>query len=128
MLWADESAPGWRAATTLAWGRKSIEDHGQRLKDDAYVTEASLKHGPWTAFARGEMTENRELLEIEEHGPAHTVGKVSLGALHDFKVAENLALGIGGLLAVNFVPDGLKGEYGSNNPIGAMGFLRLKVD
>jgi hypothetical protein len=127
-LWADEIAPGWKAATTLAWGRKSIADHGQRLKDDAYVAEASLKHGPWTAVARGEMTENRELLDIEEHGPAYTVGKVSLGAVHDFKVAENLALGVGGLLAVNFVPDGLEHEYGGNNPIGAMGFLRLKIE
>ena len=116
------------AATTLAWGRKSIDDHGERLKDDAYVAEASLKHGSWTAFARGEMTESRELLDIEEHGPAYTVGKVSLGAVHDFKVAENLALGVGGLMGVNFVPDGLDDEYGGNNPIGAMGFIRLKVD
>jgi hypothetical protein len=127
-LWADEIASGWKAAATLAWGRKSIEHHGERLKDDAYVAEASLKHGPWTAFARGEMTENRELLEVEEHGPAFTVGKVSLGAVHDFKVAEDLSLGVGGLVAVNFVSGGLKDEYGGNNPIGAMGFLRLKVE
>ena len=98
------------------------------MKDDAYVAEASLKHGPWTTFVRGEMTENRELLDTEEHGPAHTVGKVSLGAVHDFKVAEDLALGVGALLAVNFVPDGLEDEYGGNNPIGAMGFLRLKIE
>ena len=127
-LWADEIAPGWKVATTLAWGRKSIDDHGERLKDDAYVAEASLKHGPWTTFARGEMTENRELLDIEEHGPAFTVGKVSLGAAHDFKVAERLALGVGGLIAVTFVPDSLDDEYGGNNPIGVMGFLRLKIE
>ena len=130
-LYADEIAPGWKLAGTLAWGRKSLKDHhGDWLNDDAYVAEASLKNGPWTVFGRGEITENRELVELEgeEHGPAFTVGKVSLGALRDFKVADHLSLGLGGLFAVNFVPDGLAPLYGGNNPVGAMGFLRLKVD
>jgi hypothetical protein len=130
-LWADEIAPGWKAAGTLAWGRKSIKDHhGERLADNAYVAEASLKNGPWTAFARGEITESRELLESDdgEHGPAFTVGKVSLGGIRDFKVAEHLAVGMGGLVSVNFIPDGLRGEYGGSNPLGAMAFLRLKVE
>ena len=104
------------------------DHHGEHFKDDAYVAEASLKHGAWTVFARGEMTENRELLESRsEHGPAFRVGKVSLGAVRDFRVAGHLALGVGGLFAVNFVPDGLRAAYGGRNPIGAMGFLRLKV-
>ena len=63
-LYAREIAPGWKLAGTLAWGRKSIKDHhGEWLKDDAYVAEASLKHGGWTVFGRGEITENRELLD-----------------------------------------------------------------
>lgn len=129
-LWADEIAPGWKLAGTLAWGRKTIKHHDEEaMKDDAYVAEASLKHGPWTAFARAELTENRELVEDpEEHGPAFKVGKISLGAVHDFKVAEKLSFGVGGLFAVNFVPDGLAPLYGGNNPTGAMGFVRLKID
>ena len=130
-LWADEIAPGWKLAGTAAWGRKSIKDHhGERRTDDAYVVEASLKNGPWTAFARGEITENRELLETAdgEHAPAFTVGKVSIGGIRDFKVAEHFAIGIGGLVAVNFVPDGLRAEYGGSNPLGAMGFLRIKIE
>ena len=123
-LYARDIAPGWKLAGTLAWGRKTVEGH----KDDAYVAEASIKHGPWTIFGRGEITENRELLELEEHGPAFTVGKVSLGAIHDFKLADQVALGLGGLFAVNFVPGGLEPLYGDSNPIGAMGFVRLKVD
>ncbi|HXG81769.1 MAG TPA: hypothetical protein VNJ05_08205, partial [Sphingomicrobium sp.] len=112
-------------AGTLAWGRKTIERH----RDDAFAAEASLKHGPWTIFGRGELTENRELVEDpEEHGPAFQVGKISIGAVHDFQVAKNLSLGVGGLLAVNFVPDDLKPLYGGSNPTGAMGFVRLKVD
>jgi hypothetical protein len=127
-LYAKEITPGWKLAGTLAWGRKTIkEHHGAVLKDDAYVAEASLKHGPWTIFGRGEITENRELLNVEEHGPAFTVGKASLGAVRDFAVGDSLALGVGGLVAVNFVPDDLEPLYGSHNPIGAMGFVRLKI-
>ena len=123
-LWADEIAPGWKLAGTLAWGRKTIEHHD----DDAFVAEASLKHGGWTVFGRGEITENRELLDLDEHGPAFTVGKVSVGAVRDFRVAEHVSLGAGGLVALNFVPDGLADTYGGHNPVGAMGFVRLKLD
>lgn len=121
-LFADEIAPGWKLAGTLAWGRKTVEGH----KDDAYVAEASLKRGPWTLFGRGEITENRELEEGD--GEAFRVGKVSLGVVRDFRLAGHLSFGLGGLLSVNFVPDELASLYGGNNPIGAMGFVRLRVD
>ena len=82
----------------------------------------------WTFFGRGEITENRELFDVEEHGPAFTVGKVSLGAVRDFRLAEHLSFGVGGLFAVNFIPDGLEPLYGAKHPIGTMGFVRLKID
>jgi len=122
-LYAREIAPGWKLAGTLAWGRKSARGHN----DDAYVGEASLKHAGWTAFGRGEMTENRELLDTQSSGPAHRVGKVSLGAVRDFRIVEHLSFGAGGLLAVNFVPNALVPLYGGQNPLGAMGFVRLKL-
>ena len=86
-LWADEVAPGWKMSGTLAWGRKTVDHHGETLKDDAYVAELGLKHAGWTLFGRGEITENRELVEDDEHGPAWRVGKVSVGAVRDFTVA-----------------------------------------
>ena len=122
-LWADEVAPGWKAAATLAWGRKSASGHS----DDAYAVEASVKHGGWTVFGRGEMTDNRELLDLAD-GPAYRVGKVSLGAVRDFRVAEDLSLGGGGLFSLNFVPDPLAPLYGSHSPTGAMAFVRLKLN
>ncbi len=121
-LWADEIAPGWKMATTLAWGRKTVEHHN----DDALAAEASIKHGPWTIFGRGEMTENRELTDLE-HGPAYRVGKASLGAIRDFRIADHWSFGAGGLVAVNFVPDALAAAYGGHNPIGTMGFVRVKL-
>ena len=123
-LYAREIAPDWKLAATVAWGRKTIEHHN----DDAVALEASLKHRGWTLFGRGELTENRELVDSEELGPAYRVGKTSLGAIRDFKFADHLSLGAGGLLAINFVPDALAPIYGGHNPTGVMGFLRLKVD
>jgi hypothetical protein len=124
-LWANDVAPGWHLATTLAWGRKTVEHHD----DDAFVAEASVRHSGWTVFGRGEMTENRELVFTpDEHGPAYRVGKVSLGAVRDFRIAEHLSFGAGGLFALNFVPDSIAPLYGGNNPVGAMGFVRLKLD
>jgi len=69
-----------------------------------------------------------ELSQDIDHGPAFRVGKISVGGLRDFRIAEHFSLGVGGLLAVNFVPDGLAPLYGGRNPTGAMGFVRLKLD
>ena len=124
-MWANEIAPGWKLATTLAWGRKRAKGH----TDDAVAAEASLKHAGWTLFGRGEIIDNRELNnDPMAEGPAYRVGKVSLGAVRDFPVAKHLSLGAGGLLAVNFVPDALASVYGGHNPIGTMAFVRLKLD
>ncbi|HSR00556.1 MAG TPA: hypothetical protein VLM36_11660, partial [Sphingomicrobium sp.] len=122
-LWADDPAPGWHAAATLAWGRKSSEGHN----DDAYVAEGSLRHSDWTLFGRGEMIDNRELLGISA-GPAYRVGKLSLGAVRDFRLIDHLSLGAGGLFSLNFVPGALEQLYGSRNPVGMMGFVRLRLN
>jgi hypothetical protein len=71
------------------------------------------------------MTENDELLEGEHH--AFTVGKISLGTVYDVPLSEHLKLGLGGLYAVNFVPDALEPLYGGDED-GAMAFLRLKIE
>jgi hypothetical protein len=122
-LYARNIAPGWKLAGTIAWGRKTSHGHN----DDAAIVEASAKHANWTIFARGEMTENRELLAIDD-GPAYRVGKVSLGVVRDFALTDHFKFGAGGLFAVNFVPDDLAPLYGGHNPTGAMAFVRLKLD
>jgi hypothetical protein len=124
LLYARELAQGWKLAGTLAWGRKTAEHHS----DDALVAEMSVKHEDWTLFGRAEMVDNRELVALEEQGPAFRVGKVSLGAIRDFPIAKHLSLGGGGLFAVNFVPNALAPLYGGHNPTGAMAFVRLKLD
>jgi len=120
-MWAGEVAPGWKGAATLAWGRKTVEHHN----DDAFAAEASIKHDNWMVFGRGEITENREL--VDDHA-AYRVGKLSLGAVRDFRIGEHLSLGAGGLVAVNFVPNALQPLYGGHSPTGAMGFVRLRLN
>ena len=122
-LYAGEIAAGWKLAGTLAWGRKVVEHH----KDDAFVAEASLKHRGWTLFGRGEMTENRELTD-EGHAAAYRVGKIGGGVVRDFQVGNHFAIGAGGLVSLNFVPDALTPLYGGHRPAGAMGFVRLKLN
>ena len=122
-LYGRELAAGWKLAATLAWGRKTAENH----RDNAYVAEASVKHAAWTIFGRGEITQNRELLD-DDHGEAFRVGKVSIGAVRDLRIAPDLSLGAGGLVSLNFVPEDLAGLYGSKNPMGAMAFIRVKLD
>lgn len=122
-------ANGWWG-TSLAWGRKSL------LGEDyyAFALESSVKVNDWTLFGRGEIAENNELVEGHDEeegedprGEAFTVGKLSLGLVSDFRVAKHLAIGVGGLYSLNFVPKGLRDEYGGRNPHGAMGFVRLKI-
>jgi hypothetical protein len=114
---------GWWS-TSLAWGRKTVEGHD----DDAVAVESSLNWKDWTLFGRGEITENRELVESEDgHGPAYRVGKVSLGLVRDFAIGGPLKLGVGGLYAANFVPDALEPAYGGDQD-GAMAFVRLKIE
>jgi hypothetical protein len=123
-LYAREIASDWKFAGMLAWGRKTVEHH----KDDAYVAEASLKHRAWTMFTRAEITENRELVAGIENGPAYRVGKVSVGAVRDFRIAKHLSVGAGGLFALNFVPRALAPLYGGSDPTGAMAFMRAKLN
>jgi hypothetical protein len=117
-------ANGWWS-TTAAWGRRSAEHDDL----DALVLESAVKpDDAWTLFGRAERTENNELTGAAgHHGPTYTVGKVSLGAIHDWRVAVHLKLGLGGLYAWNFVPGALESAYGGN-PSGAMAFLRLKIE
>lgn len=115
---------GWWS-TTLAWGRRSA-GHDEQL--DAFVFESAAGFGPWTLFGRAERTDNNELVSAGgHHGPIFEVGKVSLGAIRDFRLGPNVRLGVGGLYALNFVPAQLEALY-AGDPSGAMAFIRLRVD
>jgi hypothetical protein len=111
-------------STTFAWGRRS-SGHEQL---DAFTLESAVALSRWTLFGRAERTENNELTSVGgHHGPTYAVGKVSLGLVHDFEVAKQVKLGLGGLWTFNFLPAALEPVYGGR-PNGAMAFVRLKVE
>lgn len=111
-------------STTLAWGRRSSEHENF----DAAALESALALSDWTLFGRAEYTENNELLFMGgHHGPTFNVGKVSLGAIRDFRMAEHVKFGVGALVSANFVPRTLEALY-DGEPKGAMVFVRLKID
>ena len=77
------------------------------------------------------MAENNELIEAEhddEHGEAFRVAKASLGVARDVELAGPFGLTVGALASVNFIPAGLRANYGKSHPLGAMAFLRFKID
>jgi hypothetical protein len=115
---------GWWS-TTAAWGRRSSE--GVAL--DAWVLESALKpNAAWTIFSRAERVDNDELTAGVggHHGPTYAVGKVSVGAIHDWRISPHIKFGLGALYAVNFVPGALDAAYG-DDPNGLMVFARLKL-
>ncbi len=118
-------------STTAAFGQKRVT--GLPAAADrtlnAWLLESAVKPAdPWTLFARAESVDNEELL-ILPGGimPTETVGKVSLGAIHDWRAAAHVKIGLGALYAFDFVPGALRAAYG-DDPHGAMAFVRLKID
>lgn len=117
---------GWWSST-LAWGRKT-NGHGES-KDGWLLESAVHPDDRWTVFARAERIETYELVPGVGggHGPLYTVGKASVGVVRDWRIAEHVRFGLGGLYAMNRVPTALEPLYGGD-PDGAMIFLRLKID
>lgn len=114
---------GWWSSTA-AWGRRS----SQGIDLDAWVLESAVKPNPaWTIFSRAERVDNNELTEVGgRFGPVYTVAKVSLGAIRDWAVAEHVSFGVGGLYAIDLIPNSLDDLYG-DDPRGLMAFVRLKL-
>jgi len=113
-------------AATLAFGSKHLSDG---TDENALLLEAEYKPDQaWTLFARGETIESRELLA---GGQLRGAGELSLGAIHDWAIAEHWKLGLGGLYAFDFTPSSSgaspTASYGST-PRGAMAFVRLVAE
>jgi hypothetical protein len=85
------------------------------------LLEAESQIEPWTVFARTEWEQNNGLDALER---TRAVGELTLGAIHDWPVAEHLKVGVGALYAFDFAPSAIVPTYG-DNPHGFMGFVRL---
>ena len=113
-------------STTAAYGYRHASS-GPRLW--AYLIESAVKPTDlWTIFARFERETNNELTDFGgQSSPVYVVAKASVGAIHDWRVADHVKLGLGGLVSRDWVPAAPKPAYG-DAPGGAMGFVRLAID
>jgi hypothetical protein len=107
--------------TTLAWGHKNPN---QGESTDAFAFETAFAPArDWTLFGRAEWVETHELTPTED---VFAVGKVSVGAIREFRVTESVRLGLGALYSFNSVERELESSYGGS-PEGAMLFLQFKA-
>jgi hypothetical protein len=116
--WFDQFDFGSLAAT-LAFGNKRLSDG---TSENAGLVEGEYRpDDAWTLFARGETIQSQELLG----GPQiRGAGEISLGAIHDWRLAEHWKFGLGGLYAFDFAPSSPAKGYGAS-PHGTFGFIRL---
>jgi len=115
-------AHGWWSAT-VAFANKERSD-GVAL--DAWLGEAAWHpNEQWTVFARGEAIETDELGAVP-HGPVEDAARLSLGAIHDWRINDSAVFGVGALVQQHFANDALEPLY-DGDPPGAMGFVRLKI-
>ncbi|NWG52383.1 MAG: hypothetical protein HXY28_01550 [Hydrogenophilaceae bacterium] len=106
---------------TAAFARKD----GHHGASDAALFEAALQPDDrWTLFARGEWIETSELGAGDGN---EDVARASLGALHDWRVGDNVRLGVGALYQRAFVSEALAPSYGGDQD-GAMAFVRIRID
>jgi hypothetical protein len=115
-------AGGSNWQSTLAWGHNA-KDPGDST--NAVLLESTLRMGRHTFFGRGETARKDELFESGPH--AHEpfdVGKVTVGYIFDVARSGHLALGVGGLGSLHFVPAEIERDYGSRRPRSFMLFVR----
>jgi hypothetical protein len=119
--WFDSFSFGSLAAT-LALGNKHLSDG---TDESAVLLEAEYKpDDAWTLFARAETFGSGEL--VPEPGIRHA-GEVSAGLIHDWRLADHLKFGLGGLYAFDFAPASAAAPYGGG-PHGAIAFVRLVAE
>jgi hypothetical protein len=115
------NAGSWNA--TLAAARKERGGHDL----DAGLAEVSAHANErWTVFARAEVLETDEL-GGGGPGSVEAVGKLSIGAIHDWPVHAKVRLGLGLVYSHDWVASELEHFYGGS-PQGVMAFLRLVAE
>lgn len=96
----------------------------------ARLLESGLRIGERnTLFGQIERVENDELFREGEplHGQAFMIGKLSIGAVHDFARVGHAKAGVGALVSRYAVPSAMDNMYGSN-PTSHMVFLYSRLE
>lgn len=123
-LYAKRIGSAGLVSGTFAWARKEKKPDDVQL--DAWLVEAAWQPDDrWTVFTRAEQIDTDELTLGGGHGPVYTVRKLSVGAIHDWRLSDNVKLGVGALINAFDIPSPLAASYGDTG--GGMAFVRLKI-
>ena len=123
-LYAKRIGSAGLVSGTVAWARKEKKPDDVEL--DAWLVEAAWQPDDrWTVFTRAEQIDTDELTPGGGHGPAYTVRKLSIGAIHDWRLSDSVKLGVGALFNSFDIPSPLAASYGDTG--GGMAFVRLKI-
>ena len=123
----DEIAPGWKLAGDAGLGPQDRLEGAS--SDDAYVAEASLKHGRLDRFRP--RRDDREPRAGRGRGRAWpgVPGRQGLARRGPrLPGSPTICRWASAGCSPSTSPDGLAPLYGGDNPTGAMGFVRLKLD
>jgi hypothetical protein len=123
-LYARRVGSSGLVSATFAWARKEKEPDNVEL--DAWLFEGAWQPDDrWTIFTRAEQIDTDELTLGGGHGPIYTVRKLSVGAIHDWRLSDSVKLGLGALINGFDIPSPLSASYGDSG--GGMAFVRLKI-
>lgn len=113
-------------ATTAAWGQNRPDEDPT---SNAYLVESHLELAGNHVFGRAEYVQ-KSGHEFALEGPLEeetfSVGALALGYARDLGSWHGLVPGVGVRAAINAVPEDLEFRYGTQVPLGAMVFLRLR--
>jgi hypothetical protein len=110
---------GEDASLAAAFGNKHLSDG---TSESAGLIEAEFKPSRlWTIFARGESLGSDELVPGNQ---VRSAGKIGMGVIRDWDVAEHFRVGLGALYDFDFAPSSPTASYGAD-PHGTMVFVRL---
>ena len=106
--------------------KKLVLKIGTSNMRDIYYTPDALHDvaGALTAFARAEWEQNSE---IDASGAVRGVGVLTLGGIHEWRLADHAKFGLGASFTLDFVPSSVSPSYGSD-PHGGLVFVRLALE
>ena len=95
---------------------------------DGLLLETAATWYRHTVFARVENVQKDELFQPPSPlaGNVFRVSELSLGYVYDVPIFDHVAVGIGAMGTIDFVPSAIEPAYGSD-PVSFMAFLRLKT-
>lgn len=123
-------ADGQWSTTLIYGGNSSSADgrtHSAGLESEAILDARNtvFVRSEWAQKTAGDLALDEPPFGLD-HDKILPVSNVSLGYIRELGRGYGTTVGVGAMGTVNFVPASIAGAYGSQRPVGALIFLRLR--